>query len=130
MKPDPAAARPGTLQPERLWAQLRALAGSTGRPLQCAVAWSGGLDSTVLLHLMCVLRAAHPRQLRLRALHVDHHLQPAAVAFRAHCRSTARRWRIPLSVLDAHIEPAHGESIEELARDARYGCWRAALAPG
>lgn len=128
-----AAATEGTLQPAWLWSQLRQLAGPAGasqRQLHCAVAWSGGLDSTVLLHLMLSLRAAHPRQLRLRALHVDHHLQPAAAAFRAHCIRIARRWRVPLTLLDAQVLVTRGGSVEEAAREARHACWRGALQAG
>jgi len=129
MPPSTAAASAGLLQPAQLWAQLRRLV--PGRlPLYCAVAWSGGLDSTVLLHQMTALRRLHPRQLRLRALHVDHHLQAASVQFRAHCQRLARSWRVALTVLDARVEVPRGASIEEAAREARYACWRAALQPG
>ena len=124
-----AAATDGALQPAQLWQRLRQLAPDH-LPLHCAVAWSGGLDSSVLLHQMAALRRAHPRQLRLRALHVDHHLQAASALFRAHCQDLARRWRIALTVLDARVETPRGVSIEEAAREARYACWRAALAPG
>jgi tRNA(Ile)-lysidine synthase len=93
------------------------------------VAWSGGIDSTVLLHLMLAVRRAHPR-LQLRALHVDHHLQAASAQFRAHCVRWARRWRVPLTVLDAQVDLAAGVSVEEAARDARQRCWREALQPG
>ncbi len=112
--------------PEQLW---RELAPDGGR-VRCAVAWSGGLDSTVLMHLMVALRRLHPRHLQLRALHVDHHLQPAATQFRAHCRTLAREWRVPLTILDVKVGTGRGVSTEEAARDARYAAWKAALAPG
>lgn len=79
---------------------------------------------------MLSLRAAHPRELRLRALHVDHHLQPAAAAFRAHCIRIARRWRVALTLLDAQVAVKRGDSVEEAAREARLACWREALQPG
>lgn len=130
MKPRTAAARESTLQPAWLWSQLRQIGGRERQTMHCAVAWSGGLDSTVLLHLMLALRAEHPRQLRVRALHVDHHLQPAAAAFRSHCIRIARRWRVGLTVLDAHVAVKQGDSVEEAARQARHACWRATLQPG
>ena len=129
MSSSTAAASAGALQPAQLWQHLRQLAPDR-LPLHCAVAWSGGLDSTVLLHQMAALRRAHPRQLRLRALHVDHHLQIASGLFRKHCQDLARRWRIALTVLDARVETPRGVSVEEAAREARYACWRQALQPG
>jgi tRNA(Ile)-lysidine synthase len=129
MQSSTAAASTGALQPAQLWQRLRQLAPAS-LPLHCAVAWSGGLDSTVLLHQMAALRRAHPRHLRLRALHVDHHLQAASALFRAHCQDLARRWRIALTVLDANVDTSRGASIEEAAREARYACWREVLQPG
>ena len=54
-----------------LLAELEDIAGS---PARYVVAFSGGLDSTVLLHALAELpeRSA----VRLLAVHVDHGLQP------------------------------------------------------
>ena len=93
------------------------------------IAWSGGLDSTVLLHLLCQVRRQYSR-LELRAVHVDHGLQPAAADFCRFCRSTARRWQVPLRVLHVTVQPKAGESVEEAARDARYAALAAELKPG
>jgi tRNA(Ile)-lysidine synthase len=81
------------------------------------------------MHLMTGLRKRYPRQLVLRALHVDHHLQSASGAFRAQCANLARRWRVPLVILDVEV-PVHGASLEEAAREARYAAWNQALSPG
>jgi tRNA(Ile)-lysidine synthase len=125
-----AADGSGPLRPAQLWATLQRLGAHSRQPLRCAVAWSGGIDSTVLLHLMLGVRRAHPRGLQLRALHVDHHLQAASAQFRAHCVRWARRWRVPLTVLDARVKLEKGASVEEAAREARHQCWREALQPG
>jgi tRNA(Ile)-lysidine synthase len=106
--------------------QLRALAG-TGT-LRCVVAWSGGLDSTVLLH--CLLALRRREAIRVRAIHVDHQLQPAAADFRAACMAAARRWRVPLQVKRADILLRPAASVEAAARDARYALLRANLQPG
>lgn len=109
--------------------RVRELAG-TPTPLHCVIAWSGGLDSTVLMHLMASARRAHPRSLRLRAVHVDHGLQPAAADFRRFCESMARRWRVPLTVMRVKVNVADGASLEEAARLARREALAAALQPG
>ncbi len=88
------------------------------------------MDSTVLLHLLAEARKHDPRKLALRALHVDHGLQPAAVAFRKFCRSTARRWGLPLKVVTAEVQLSRGQSVEEAARVARYSSLAGALRPG
>lgn len=98
------------------------------------VAWSGGADSTALLGALLELRAAArqrgTRAIPLRALHVDHHLQPAAAGFRQQCQRLARQWRVPLTVLDARIDLRGGVSVEEAAREARYRLLGEALRPG
>lgn len=92
-------------------------------PARCYVlAWSGGRDSTVLLH---ALRAAG---LPLRAVHVHHGLQAAADHFEVHCRDLAHAWGVPLDVCRVQPDP-HGQGLEAAARDARYaalwGCLKA-----
>ena len=94
------------------------------------MAWSGGMDSTALLHLLVQARCQAPTLLGLRAIHVDHGLQAAATAFRTFCIRNARRWRVPLSLTALALRPAAGESVEAVAREARYGALAAALRPG
>lgn len=86
------------------------------------LAWSGGRDSTVLLH---ALRAAG---LPLRAVHVHHGLQAAAERFETHCRALARAWDIPLEVRRVQALAA-GQGLEAAARTARYAALWAALGP-
>jgi tRNA(Ile)-lysidine synthase len=91
------------------------------------VAFSGGCDSTALLAALGQL----PRPPRsLRALHIDHRLQPHSRRWSAHCRRIARRLHVPLAVRTATITRARGESLEAAARAARYRLLGAALAPG
>ncbi len=108
---------------------MRTLAGTEG-PLSCVVAWSGGVDSTVLLHLLLRARRLRGARLTVRALHVDHGLQAAAAGFSRFCRATARRWRVPLRVVRAEVRPARGDSLEQAARVARRRAFAANLAPG
>ena len=59
-------------------------------PPRVAVATSGGLDSTALLH--CTVRAAALLGIRVHALHVVHGLQPDAMAWRLQLEARVRRW--------------------------------------
>lgn len=90
-----------------------------------AVAFSGGLDSTVLLHAL--IRAGH--DLPLRAVHVCHHMQADAEAWAAHCQTFCSRHDIAVERLDVRVE-AGGQGMEAAARDARYTAFAATTRPG
>jgi tRNA(Ile)-lysidine synthase len=112
--------RTGGFHPERI---LLALTGSKAR---IAIAFSGGLDSTVLAHALLVSRRKFAH---VRLLHVDHGLQPASSDWAKRCAQRARRWRVPIVVLRARIDRQKGESPEAAARDARYELLAAAMLP-
>jgi tRNA(Ile)-lysidine synthase len=98
-----------------------------GAKPRVAVAFSGGVDSTVLAHGFL----KHRRRLGgLRLIHIDHGLQAASRQWSRHCAKQARAWRVPLVALDAHIDRRGGESPEAAARDARYALLAAAMEPG
>jgi tRNA(Ile)-lysidine synthase len=82
------------------------------------VAFSGGLDSTVLLHLLVRLSAREELP-SVHAIHIRHGLQPAADGWPSHCRSVCERLGVELQVM--HVQVAAGPSLERAAREARYG---------
>lgn len=86
-----------------------------------AIAYSGGLDSTVLLRLA---HALWPDA--VVAIHVNHGLQAAASAFESHCSATCHQLQVPLWVMRADITLQTGDSPEEQARSARYALLRQA----
>ena len=88
------------------------------------VAFSGGLDSTVLLHLLASLANIPP----LRAVHVHHGLQTAADAWPEHCQSICDSLGVPLQVIRVQVQP--GASLERAARDARYQAFAEVLGAG
>jgi len=105
-------------------AKLLELAGPKPR---VALAFSGGVDSTVLAHLLVKQR----RKLGgLRLIHVDHGLQAASGEWSRHCARLARAWRVPLIALKANIKRRKGVSPEAAARDARYELLASALESG
>lgn len=91
------------------------------------VAFSGGLDSSVLLHLLVGLALQHSLP-PLSALHVHHGLQAAADAWPRHCRQVCEALGVPLQV--SYVRVAPGASLERAAREARYGAFVEALGEG
>ena len=122
-----ASGAKGKFSPTALARRLEALTGGL-RGARLCVAFSGGADSTALLAAAAALRSRH--RLTLRALHVDHALQPAAPAMARAARATARRLAVPCRVIAAPVTVARGESPEAAARTVRYAALQAQLAPG
>jgi tRNA(Ile)-lysidine synthase len=81
---------------------------------------SGGLDSSVLLHVLAGLRAE--LGFGLRAVHVHHGLSPNADAWSAHCQRLCAAHGVPLAVERVSVM-ASGEGLEAAARHARYAAF-------
>lgn len=96
-----------------------------GEHRQLLIAFSGGLDSTVLLHLLVQLRQVHPDFL-VRAVHVNHGLSALADDWADHCRRQCDTWQVPLRVQRVHVNTRTG-GIEAAARSARYITLNASL---
>lgn len=82
------------------------------------VAYSGGLDSHVLLHLMAAI--SQSTDLSVRAMYVNHGLQKEADSWSEHCQNTCNALSIPFESEKLNLEKGTGESVEALARNARY----------
>lgn len=112
-------------------ALVRALDAAPGAalpaPVVAAVAFSGGLDSTVLLHAAAAALGAA----RVRAIHVHHGLQPAADAWPAHCARVAAALGVAFESHRLAPPTMPAASVEAWARDRRYEtCCAAALRLG
>ncbi|WP_282823359.1 tRNA lysidine(34) synthetase TilS [Pelomonas sp. V22] len=88
-----------------------------------AVAYSGGRDSTALLH--ATARSAQDLGLRVLALHVHHGLSAHADDWLAHCREQCEAWAasgLPVQFLFRRLDgqPGAAQSIEAWAREGRY----------
>lgn len=91
------------------------------------VAYSGGLDSSVLLHQLVCLRQQLP-ELHLRAIHVHHGLNPQADSWVKHCRKQCAEWEVELEVVKVQVD-ARGKGIEAAARAVRYQAFVEHLRP-
>ena len=88
-----------------------------GRP-KLLLAFSGGLDSTVLLHLLAECRKTLSFQ--LSAQHVHHGLSPNADDWADFCRQVCLKLNIPFVLSKANINKNSGLGTEATAREARY----------
>lgn len=97
-------------------------------PGPIVVAFSGGLDSSVLLHALA--RLAPARERGLRALHVDHGLHADSAQWSAHCRAFAAQRGVPIESISVGPVAASGKGIEDAARAARYAAFAENLRAG
>ena len=101
-----------------------------GSPVRILVAYSGGLDSHVLLHSLASLRSAHP-QLEMRAIHINHGLNPKAQDWAQHCQVVCQALHVMCQVklvdVRQHLDIC---SLEEAARNLRYAAFGSELQSG
>ena len=83
-----------------------------------AVAYSGGLDSSALLHLAHAY--ASERGIALFAFHVHHGLSPNAGVWLAHCRDACRQLGVSFDARSVTVRHDDGQGVEQAARIARY----------
>lgn len=84
------------------------------RAQKIAVAYSGGLDSTVLLHALAQLEKG-----AFEAIHVEHGLHPDSALWAAYCIDFAQQLGVDATQLSVKVKNT-GSGIEDAARRARY----------
>jgi len=82
------------------------------------VGFSGGADSTALLHALHELRDELIAP--VHAIHFHHGLNPGADAWQEHCRKFCRQRHLNFTSLKLEIKRVSGSSIEEESRNLRY----------
>lgn len=97
-------------------------------PGPIAVAYSGGMDSTVLLH--CLAAGTQVRQRGLRAIHVNHQLHPDSEVWAAHCAQACEVIGVALDVLTVQVARNGGSGLEAAAREARHAAIQSNMRPG
>ncbi len=83
------------------------------------VAYSGGLDSTVLLHLVKEYQNLQ-QNIDIRAIHINHNLSPNSQDWCHHVVATCKKLDIPLTINNILDKPQKPDSIEAWARKQRY----------
>ncbi|MCR1304125.1 MULTISPECIES: tRNA lysidine(34) synthetase TilS [Enterobacter] len=107
---------------------LPAIAQAVSPYRQLLVGFSGGLDSTVLLHRLKLWRDREP-DVQLRAVHIHHGLSSHADAWVAHCEALCAAWAIPFIAERVTLQD-EGLGIEAQARKARYAAFASVIQPG
>lgn len=93
------------------------------------IAYSGGLDSSVLLHLMAKL-ASQEKIGMLKAIHINHGWHVDAEQWAARCQKVCEELNISYQLIAVNAQPARGESPEACARAARYAAFASLLSSG
>ncbi len=81
------------------------------------LAYSGGMDSHVLLHLLA--QRVNDRKLQLKAIHIDHGMSPQSGEWSEHCADVCEKLAVPLIVERVSVRVAD-KGPENAAREARY----------
>ncbi len=111
---------------DSLFAEIKAALPKPGPGGRYLLAFSGGLDSTVLLHLLTRLRGTYD----LQAIHVHHGLQTAADKWPAHCEQACTQWGVTCTVVRVRPEQGPRLSLEAEARRARYRALQSLMQEG
>jgi len=84
------------------------------------IAYSGGVDSQVLLHALVSLKHQGKLSNTISICHVNHGLSDNAVKWQMFAEQQALQLGLPIAICEVNVVPQKQHSLEELARDARY----------
>lgn len=104
-----------------------AYAVECGRVRRLLVGFSGGVDSTVLLHL--ARQWSSQSGLPLLAIHVNHQLSPFAREWQQHCQAVCEQWGVPFHAETVQVQNS-GQGLEAAARNARYAAFARVVGAG
>ncbi len=99
-----------------------------GQHEEIFVAFSGGLDSTTLLHALVSIDSIDPE--RITALHFNHALNEQAGAWELHCKEQCRLRGVRMESHPMQPGDPRGRGTEAMAREARYEWLQAQMSMG
>ena len=103
------------LDPLMIWQQVSAVSDAK----RWVIAFSGGLDSAVLLHACLAVVQSH-LDITLQVVHVNHQLSEHADRWAAHCERVCAYHEVSFSCESIEVLEQRGESLEASARYLRY----------
>ena len=121
-----------TFTPAILASRFKQLEDVAGKPARYVIAFSGGLDSTVLAHSLAELKHLdeHFADIPVVAVHIDHGLHPESSTWRDQCAETAASLGITFRSQRVNVQLESGKGPEASARDARYSALHTELGSG
>ena len=87
------------------------------------MAFSGGMDSVVLLHSLHRLAKQQQLPAALAALHINHQINPQAMPWQRFCAEFCEQRQIPFDVMTIKVDGCEASGLEERAREARYAAF-------
>jgi len=102
------------LNPQSVIAEVVRL--SSGKKIW--LAYSGGIDSHVLLHILATSNA--PELVGFHVVHIDHGLQSASKKWSVHCATVCAALKVDFQCLTVNVTDIADLGLEAAARKARY----------
>lgn len=91
---------------------------SASRSKRFWIAYSGGVDSHVLLHLLAT--SSHPELEFVGAIHIDHGLHSHSEKWTQHCANIAEELKVEFKSVAVEVKQIEQLGMEAAARIARY----------
>ncbi|VAW95789.1 tRNA(Ile)-lysidine synthetase [hydrothermal vent metagenome] len=109
---------------ESFWRDLSKLHSSyTPADTHYLLAYSGGLDSHVLLHLLVELKKLNHIN-HLSVVHINHQLHADSSQWAAHCLQQCEQYQLSCDVINVIVDKNSGLGLEAAARQARYSAFK------
>ena len=116
--------RPEAFTADHLLQTLQSFPAAT----EYLIGFSGGADSTALLHALSLIKAQLTKP--VSAIHINHGLHTDANAWQSQCESFCRQIEIELSCLRIKLDKKSGKGLEGEAREQRYAAIASQMKPG